>query len=399
MKFTPATRVSGLRGSAIREMFKKMADPNMISMAGGNPSPDLFPNGELAAIAEEMLTKEKVKSLQYGLTEGYTPLREKVREMLSERESIGRDFDDLIIVSGGQQGIDLLSRITLNEGDAVIVEEPSFIGALNAFRSYGARLIGVPMEKDGMSMEALKKTLNETKNVKLLYTIPSFQNPSGTTMSEEKRREVYRLCREHDVIIIEDNPYGELTYTGKKLPTIKSIDEDGSVVYCGSFSKILSPGLRVGFMMGHKDIIAKAIVAKQSNDVHTSMLPQLLTYEFLCRYRIDDYIEKIRAFYAKKCALMLRSIDEHFPKEISHTVPTGGIFLWCTLPEYVDMLSVTQKATEALVAIVPGNTFAVDIDAPSHGFRLNFSTPSDEDIIKGIRRLGKVLHDAISEKK
>ena len=316
MEFEISNRMSTIRGSAIREIFKYAADPEVISLAGGNPAPELFPAAELAEIANEMLTKNPVLSLQYGVTEGYVPLREKVKERLKITENIGKENDDVLIFSGGQQGLDLSTKLLVNEGDTVIVEEPSFIGALNAFRAYGAHLAGVPMDDDGMNIEALEKVIAENKNVKVIYTIPTFQNPMGTTMSLAKRKALYEVAKKNHIIIIEDNPYGELTFDGTKTPTIKSMDEDGIVIYCGSFSKILAPGLRLGFMCADKAITAKATIAKQVTDVHTPMITQLMAYEFLCRHNIDELIVKMRANYAHKCATMLDAMEKYFPKNV-----------------------------------------------------------------------------------
>ena len=242
MDYRFSDRMSTMRGSAIREIFKFAADPEVISLAGGNPAPELFPNEELADIAAELLKNQPVLSLQYGVTEGYTPLREAVKARLKRVEHIDNVGDEVIIVSGGQQGIELSTKALVNEGDTVIVEEPSFIGALNAFRSYNAHLAGVKMDEDGMNITALEEAIAENKNAKLIYTIPTFQNPMGATMSLEKRRAVYEIARKNNLIIIEDNPYGDLTFDGTKVPTIKSMDTDGRVIYCGSFSKILAPG-------------------------------------------------------------------------------------------------------------------------------------------------------------
>ena len=236
-----SNRMSTLKGSAIREIFKYAADPEVISLAGGNPAPELFPNEKLALIAKEMLEEKPVLSLQYGITEGYMPLREAIKARLKEKENIGKENDELIVVSGGQQGIELSAKCLVNEGDTVIVEEPSFIGATNAFRSYGAHLAGVKTESDGMDMNDLERVLRENKNVKLIYTIPTFQNPKGVTMSVEKRKTLLDLAKKYNVLILEDNPYGELTFSGEKVPTVKSMDTEGRVIYSGSFSKILAP--------------------------------------------------------------------------------------------------------------------------------------------------------------
>ena len=397
MEFEISNRMSTLRGSAIREIFKYAADPEVISLAGGNPAPELFPNEELAEIANEMLTQKPVLSLQYGVTEGYTPLREKIKERLKVTENIGRDTDDVLVLSGGQQGLDLSTKLLVNEGDVVIVEEPSFIGALNSFRSYGAKLKGVPMDNDGMNIEALEKVIAENGNVKMIYTIPTFQNPMGTTMSLEKRKALYEIAKKHNIIIVEDNPYGELTFDGKKTPTIKSMDEDGIVIYCGSFSKILAPGLRIGFMCADKKIIAKATIAKQVTDVHTPMITQLMAYEFLCRYNIDELILKMRANYAHKCQTMLDAMEKYFPKGIYYTHPGGGLFIWCDLGNGIDTLALSKKAIEKKVVFVPGNTFMIDMDKPCSALRLNYSTMTDERIVEGIKRLGEIFCEAVGE--
>lgn len=395
MEFEISNRMSTIRGSAIREIFKYAADPEVISLAGGNPAPELFPATELAEIANEMLTKYPVLSLQYGVTEGYVPLREKVKERLKITENIGKENDDVLILSGGQQGLDLSTKLLVNEGDTVIVEEPSFIGALNAFRAYGAHLAGVPMDDDGMNIEALEKVIAENKNVKVIYTIPTFQNPMGTTMSLAKRKALYEVAKKNHIIIIEDNPYGELTFDGTKTPTIKSMDEDGIVIYCGSFSKVLAPGLRLGFMCADKAITAKATIAKQVTDVHTPMITQLMAYEFLCRHNIDELIVKMRANYAHKCATMLDAMEKYFPKNVKYTRPGGGLFIWCDLGEGVDTLALSKKAIEKKVVYVPGNTFMIDMDKPCSALRLNYSTMSDERIVEGIKRLGEIFTEAV----
>ena len=395
MEYEVSKRMSDIKGSAIREIFKYAQDPEVISLAGGNPAPELFPNEELAQIAYELLMKQPVLSLQYGVTEGYTPLREAVKERIKRVENIGGANDELIIVSGGQQCIDLATKVLVNEGDVVIVEEPSFIGAMNAFRSFGALLVGVPMDSDGMNIEALEKAIASNSNVKVIYTIPTFQNPMGVTMSLEKRKAVYEIAKKNNLIIIEDNPYGELTFDGTKLPTIKSMDTEGIVVYSGSFSKILAPGLRIGFMCADKSIVQKAVVAKQVSDVHTPMITQLLAYEYLKRYDIDSLIVKMRANYAHKCKTMLDAMEKYFPKDITYTHPGGGLFIWCDLMHGIDTLAISKKAIENKVVYVPGNTFMVDMNKPCSALRLNYSTMSDEKITEGIRRLGVLFNEIV----
>lgn len=395
MDYRFSDRMSTMRGSAIREIFKFAADPEVISLAGGNPAPELFPNEELADIAAELLKNQPVLSLQYGVTEGYTPLREAVKARLKRVEHIDNAGDEVIIVSGGQQGIELSAKALVNEGDTVIVEEPSFIGALNAFRSYNSHLVGVKMDEDGMNIASLEKAVAENKNAKLIYTIPTFQNPMGATMSLEKRRAVYEIARKNNLIIIEDNPYGDLTFDGTKVPTIKSMDTDGRVIYCGSFSKILAPGLRIGFVCANQAIVQKIVVGKQISDVHTAMLPQLLAYEYMTRFDLDAAIVKMRANYAHKCHTMLEAIARDFPAGVMYTRPNGGLFIWCDLGHGVDTQALAATCAANKVVYVPGSTFMVDMDKPSSALRLNYSTMSDERIAEGIRRLGAIFSEVV----
>ncbi|MBR2621276.1 MAG: PLP-dependent aminotransferase family protein [Clostridia bacterium] len=395
MDYTISNRMSALRGSAIREIFKYAADPAVISLAGGNPNPELFPNEALSDIAAEILREQPVTALQYGITEGYMPLRQAIRERLARVENIGTENDDLIVVSGGQQGIELATKCLVNEGDTVIVELPSFIGATNAFRSYGAHLVGVPVQNDGMDLDALERALAENNNVRFIYTIPTFQNPMGVTMSIEKRKKLYEIAKKNGVLILEDNPYGELTFNGVKTPTIKSMDTDGIVMYSGSFSKILAPGLRLGFMCAPRPIIQKMVIAKQVSDVHTPMLPQLLATEYMKRYDLDALILKMRENYAHKCKTMLDAMEQYFPSDVIYTRPGGGLFIWCDLGHGLDTFALSKKAIEQKVVYVPGNTFMVDMDQPTSTLRLNYSTMSDEKIVEGIRRLGVVFGEAL----
>lgn len=390
MDFTVSERMSTLKGSAIREMFKAMADPAMISLAGGNPAAELFPNEILAEIASDILKNNPVGALQYGISEGNVALREKIIEFVKERENIEISLDEITIVSGGQQAIELTSKILLNEGDSVIVEAPSFVGGLNAFRSYGANLVGVEVEHDGMNIEKLKEAIKNTPNVKLIYTIPNFQNPSGVTMSIEKRKALYEIARDNGIFIIEDNPYGELTFDGVKLPTIKSMDEAGVVLYSGSFSKILAPGLRLGYLIAPKNFTEKVVLGKQVSDVHTPCLPQLLALEFMNRYDIVELIGKMRDLYKEKCSIMIDAMKKYLPKEITYTVPGGGLFVWCNAPG-IDTLKLSRECTEKKVLIVPGNNFATDQSIENSGFRLNFSTMPNDKIVEGVKRLGEVL--------
>lgn len=388
-------RVKPLKGSAIREMFKRMADPEIISLAGGNPAAELFPGEELSKIAGKILMTNPTLALQYGTTDGYPKMKECAKQRASKVNSIGEN-DEILIMTGANQGIDLTAKALLNKGDKVIVENPSFIGSLNAFRTYEAQLVGVTVEDDGMSMEELEKALKNNDNVKMIYTIPTFQNPTGTTMSLDKRKRMMELASKYNVLILEDNPYGDLRFSGEDVPTLKSLDTEDRVIYAGSFSKILSPGMRLGYLVAPAPLAEKIEVLKQVNDVHTPMLTQLMCVEFMKKYNIDDYIEKNRALYGKKCAKMVESMEKYFPAgKVKWVVPEGGIFLWCECPTITDISPVVEKCLEKKVAIVPGSNFATDIYAPSNMFRLNYSSPTLENIEEGIKRLGEVLNQML----
>lgn len=385
-----SNRTKDLHGSAIRAAFKAIARPGMISFAGGMPSPDLYPNKELAEIAKDIFLNQGPTALQYGITEGYAPLIEQIKQRLST-QGVGNDNDSVIVVSGGQQGIELVSKSLLNEGDGVACEIPSFVGALNCFRSYNARFYGVDMDEDGMNIDKLDKILSENKNIKLVYTIPTFQNPSGRTMSLAKRKQLLQVAKKHGVFILEDNPYGELRFAGENVPTIKSMDADNIVIYAGSFSKIIAPGLRVGFLCAHSELVEKCVVCKQVSDVHTNVISQMLISEYIKRYDLDEHIAVSCKAIGKKCALMKECINKYFPKNVTSTSPEGGLFLWCDAQDGSDSADLNKAAIENNVAIVPGSSAMTDPNAVTSAFRLNYSMASDEQIEQGIQILGKVL--------
>ena len=275
----------------------------------------------------------------------------------------------------------------------VLTEEPSFIGALNNFRSYGAKLVGVPLVEDGVDVAALEKAMDANPNAKLFYTIPSFHNPTGITASVDKRKAVYAACVKHGVVLLEDDPYKELPFDGVKLPSYKSMDTEGIVICCNSFSKILSPGLRVGWVMAHRDIIAKMVDFKQIADVHTPMLNQLMALTYLQRYDIDAAISKMQTLYGRKCKVMLDAIEQYLPSTVTHTTPKGGLFVWCDLNDGHDTREVAQYCAARQVVFVPGSTFMTDMDAPCSAFRLNYSTMADSRIVEGVKLLGGALKE------
>ncbi|AIQ63031.1 GntR family transcriptional regulator [Paenibacillus stellifer] len=390
MDYVFSNRFAALQPSIIREILKASSGQNVIPFSAGNPAVETFPAQAIRSFTQTILEENPVAALQYGITEGYEPLRQVLKKQLQESHNAGRESDELIIVSGAQQGIELACKVLCNEGDAIICESPSFIGSLNSFRSAGARLVGVPMEPDGLNIEQLEHALKTEKNVKLLYLIPSFQNPTGITTSLEKRKAIYELARKYGVLILEDNPYGELRFKGEDIPTIKSLDDEGLVIYVGSFSKILSPGLRLGFVLAPSEVVQKMVVAKQGEDVHTAMLPQLLAYKFMTEYDYEGHIKLIREVYRRKSELMINSLEQYMDSSITFTHPDGGLFLWCDLPADRPMLEYCKQAAAKGVAVVPGTAFLIDTQEPCNSFRLNYSTPSDEQIVEGIKILGTV---------
>lgn len=390
MNYTFSDRVNTLKPSAIREIFKYAADPEVVSLSAGNPAPDAFPNEAVAEISANLLKENPVLALQYGLTEGYVPLRETLKKYMVEKYGVNMDGNDLIITSGAQQVMDLVTKSLVNEGDVVITEAPSFIGSLNTFRSYNAKLVGVPMDDDGMNMEELEKALKENENIRFIYTIPNFQNPSGITMSLPKRKKMYELAKQYNVLILEDNPYGELRYKGEDLPNIKSFDTDGIVIYAGSFSKVISPGMRVGWCMAPSEIIQKMVVCKQGEDVHTNMWSQVVCHEFMTKYDFEAHLEMLRNLYREKLEYTMDLLKENLSDKITYGDVEGGLFIWCTLPEDVDMNKFCLELVQNKVCVVPGNAFLTDEKEISHNFRINFSTPSNQQLKKGIEILGRV---------
>lgn len=391
MEYVFSKRISKLQPSAIREILKATSDPTLISFAAGNPAPEAFPSEAIKEISDKLLSDNPILALQYSITEGYTPLRNTVSAYMKNKFNIGRDFDDILITSGAQQVMNLAAKSFLNYGDTILCENPSFVGSLNAFRSLGVNLRGITVESDGMSIDELEKALQEDQNVKLIYTIPNFQNPSGICMSTEKRKKLYELAKKYHVIIIEDNPYGELRFEGEDIPSIKSFDEEGVVIYAGSFSKVMSPGMRVGYAIAPKPILAKMTVCKQVEDVHTNIWAQVVAEHFMSRYNFEEHLAKIRKVYQRKASLMQSLMDEQLVPHVTYNKVQGGLFIWATLPEGADMLAFCNDAVKNKVAVVPGTAFLTDENAPCRSFRLNFSTPTDEQIIKGMEILGEVV--------
>lgn len=397
MDYRFSQKVSHLQASAIREILKFTVDPEVISFAAGNPAPEAFPTQLLTKLSAEIFEQDPILALQYSVSEGYTPLRELLKKELEKKGEFVPERDDLIITSGAQQANELAAKVLCDEGDVLVAEAPSFIGSLNAFKSYNVDLKGVTLKEDGMDLEELEGVL-KNGGVKLIYVIPNFQNPTGRTTSLEKRKGLYELAKKYGAIILEDNPYGDLRISGENIPSIKSMDKDGIVMYSRTFSKVLAPGIRVGYISAPKEIVSKMIVCKQVSDVHSNIWAQVLAYKFMNTVNFEEHIKGLQAIYRKKCGLMIEQMKKNFSSKIVYEVPQGGLFIWCTLPDGCDMPAFCKKAvSEYKVAVVPGNAFMIQESDKTSSFRLNFSTPTDEQIIRGCEFLGKLSKDMFGE--
>lgn len=374
--------------SFIREILKVTEDSNIISFAGGLPNPAFFPVKEIAEAAAKILETDGGNVLQYSSTEGYLPLRKYIAERYFLKNGLKIDPDQILITNGSQQGLDLIGKVFLNKGDRVIMESPGYLGAIQAFSMYEPIFESVSMLDDGIDIDMLEKTVRD-KRIKLVYTVPTFQNPSGITYSTKKRKDVANILEKHDIILIEDNPYYELRFAGEDLPLIRNFLEDNSILL-GSFSKTISPGLRLGWICTTNEIMEKIIISKQASDLHSNYLAQRIAYQYLIDNDIDEHIVKIRDAYKIRRDLMVSMISEHFPEEIEFTKPEGGMFLWITLPEKISSLDLFEYAIKENVAFVPGNPFYVN-GGGNNTLRLNFSNSDEEQIEIGIKRLANII--------
>ncbi|MBR3629642.1 MAG: PLP-dependent aminotransferase family protein [Oscillospiraceae bacterium] len=398
MNYVFSEKVSHLQASAIREILKFTSDPEVISFAAGNPAPEAFPVEKVQEISAKLFAEEPIAVLQYGITEGYTPLRDLMKQRMTAAGNFKADSEELIITSGAQQVMELACKSLCDPGDTLICEAPSFIGSLNAFKSYNVNLVGVELDEDGMNPEKLEAALRANPNTKLIYLIPNFQNPTGKTTTLARRRELYALAQKYNTMILEDNPYGDLRFAGEDVPTIKSMDTDGRVIYAGSFSKVLAPGIRVGYGIAPKEVISKMVVCKQVSDVQSNNFGQMLAYRFMTECDFDAHLAKLRSIYKQKAERMMRGIAENFSSKISYTRPQGGLFLWCTLPEGEDMMGFCKRAvSEYKVALVPGSAFMVSEEDVTFSFRMNYSTPTDDAIDRGTAKLGGLTKEMFGE--
>lgn len=394
-----ALRSQGMKSSAIRELLKLIEDPEIISFAGGLPAPEVFPAAEIEAAARRVLSEHAASALQYGATEGYLPLRELlVRHMA--RYGIEVTPANVLVTSGAQQALDLVGKLFVNSGDHLLTEEPTYVGALQAFTAYQAQYLTVPIDEQGLRTDRLEEALRA--GPKFLYVLPNFQNPGGVTLSLERRWQVVELASRYGVPIVEDDPYGQLRYEGSHLPPLVRIDAEhhdsarpgrpyrGGVIYLGSLSKTLAPGLRIGWMVAPEEVVSRLVQMKQGMDLHTSTFSQMVAYEVARGGFLDRHVRRVREVYGARRNAMLEALDRHFPPGVRWTRPQGGLFLWATLPEGFDTSALLHEALKEKVAFVPGTSFHPN-GGGRHTMRLNFSYSRPEVIEEGIRRLGGVV--------
>ncbi len=397
-----ADRTAQMKRSTVREILKLTVKPEVISFAGGLPAPELFPVERIQEATDIVLAERGREALQYSTSEGMPELRAWIAQRMS-RGSFQISPDNILILSGSQQAIDLVGRVLLNERDRVIVENPTYVGMLSAWKPYDIDFSAVPTDADGMIVDEMQPLLDEGGH-KLLYSIPSFQNPQGTTMSRARRQRLADLIVQYNLPMYEDDPYGELYYTDEKMPSVLEVEaarrgttsmDDCMVMYAGTFSKTLTPGLRVGWIAAAYPVIDKMVQAKQGTDLHTSTLSQFITYELVRDGTfLDDHVASLRDVYRRRRDLMLQTMDEYFPPEVTWTRPTGGLFTMVTMPEHLDAVEVLKRALEQNVAFVPCDGFFIG-DTGHNTFRLNYSNAREERIVEGIKRLGGVLKELL----
>ena len=402
-----ALRIKGITSSRIRELLKVTQRPGMISFGGGLPAPDVFPVQRFEEACHKVLTEQAASALQYGETEGYKPLRELLANNMA-RYGIKAKAENVLITSGSQQALDLIGKLFINAGDRVLVEAPTYLGALQAFNIYGAEYESVPSDEDGLRTDLLEKPLRS--GPKFMYVLPNFQNPAGTTLSEGRRHELVLLADKYGIPIVEDDPYGQLRYEGEHLPSLVVLDREnlrrdvgysiGNVIYLSTFSKTLAPGLRLGWIVAPPEVISKLAQLKQGADLHTSTFTQFVAYEVARDGFLDKHVKLIRKIYGERRDVMLQALKEFFPPAVTWTHPKGGLFLWVTLPAGLDMEAVFRSALEQNVAFVPGDSFyANDPQEGSRHMRLNFSNATPEQIREGIRRLAAAVKSHLTTTK
>lgn len=384
-----ASRFDGVSGSAIREIFKMIAKPGMISFAGGNPAASALPDEKVSELAQKALKENGKAILQYGATEGYAPFLESLKAYAEKQ--LGCEVTGILPTTGSTQGMDLLCKALINPGDVILVENPSFLGNLQCMNLYQAKLVPVESDENGLMLDKLEEAIIK-HHPKMLYTIPTFQNPTGKTLAADRRQPIAEMAAKYGMVVAEDDPYRDLRYAGSPIPSIKSYDKEGWVVFLGSFSKIISPGLRVGFMVGDPLILRKCTIGKQSSDVHTANLNQAIVDQFLRQDLLPAHIASICQSYKAQMNAMLDELAT-FPEGTRYTKPEGGLFIWVELPEGIEAKAMLEKAVERHVAYVPGTHFFCD-GGHDNTFRLNFSNSTIEQIHEGMKILRELIEDA-----
>lgn len=379
-----------LKGSAIRELLALTAKPEIISFAGGMPAPELFPVEQMEKAANAVMEEMGQAAMQYSSTEGYVPLRQQIVDRMAAKNNIHTTVDNILVTSGSQQGLDYSGRVFLDKDDIVLIESPSYLGALNAFKTCEPRFIEVPTDDGGMIMEELEKILEKEDRVKMIYVIPDFQNPSSRTWSLERRQKFMEIINKYEIPVIEDNPYGELRFEGEAQPALKSLDTKGLVVYLGTFSKILAPGYRLGWVCADGEILDKYNFMAQAAALQASTISQMETAKWIEMYDLDAHVAKLVEVYGKRRDLMYNTMKEEFPPEVKFAKPTGGLFLWVELPEYMDAAVLAKEALKENVAYVHGEGFYPDGNT-KNTFRMNYSNMPDDKIVEGVKRLAKVI--------
>ena len=391
-----AKRMDLFKKSELGEILKLIEEPDIISFAGGLPASELFPVEEMKKVSVKVLDENGEEALQYSGSQGYLPLRNHIAKRMNEKGKTNVKAEDILVTSGSQQALDFAGNVFLYEGDIVLCESPSYLGALNAFKGYKPEIMEVPTDKEGMITEELEKMLKENAKVKFIYVLPDFQNPTGVTGSLDRRKKFMEVINKYEIPVIEDNPYGELRYEGEFLPALKSFDTKGLVIYLGTFSKIFCPGYRLGWTCASKDILQKFITCKENSDLQTSTIGQRELSKYIDDYDLDEHVEKIKSTYKKRRDLMLDCMEKEFPEGVSFTHPHGGLFTWVKLPEKLNAQDLMKKCVENKVAYVPGGFFFPEGNKENY-FRLNYSSSKEEKIVEGIKRLGDVLKEALNE--
>lgn len=387
-------RAEAVKASEVRELLKLTDKNEIISFGGGLPAQETFPVEQMKEICNAILSETGAQSMQYAISEGHNGLREIIVKLLKEK-GISADTGNILVTTGSQQGLDLTAKVFLDEGDTVLCESPTYLSAINAFKPFYPRFVEIEMDEEGLIPSVLEKKLEENRNARFLYTVPDYQNPTGRRMSLERRKRIVALANRYDLIIIEDNPYSEICFDGKKLPPLKSFDTQGRVVYLSTFSKTVCPGYRVGWACADSEIINKYVLFKQGTDLHTNFFAQMQIARFYEKYNIEEHITSNTAIYKSRRDVMLAAMERTFPEGVAYTRPQGGMFLWVTLPEAMDSRELLVKALKRGVAFVQGSAFYPN-GGHQNTMRLNFSGLQEEKIIKGITILGDLLREELS---